>query len=400
MNLLCTRLIVSSSIHTKKILPTLLYYLLTVSVVSHSKKKTFQIETQKIVFSPILMLTEYRIDKDIYGKDVPVCITPVATVPADTYFMMTISVFFLLPLIILICLYAIIARNLIRSDTKMKIRLSKPELGVKARKQVILMLGAVVLSFFICLLPFRLLTMWIILVPDETYKRLSFNTYYALLYFCRIMWYLNSAVNPILYNLMSSKFRKGFFKLCCFVRGRGTRKLPLIPRTGTQTTSSYLANSSSHRRRSSSAKISTSLDDLRIHHQHNHHHRHNNNNDDVILSSPTSGGGSSSAGQDETSELILFNLQSPLLLPTYNHQHHTNNKSLDDPDKLRRLAARNNCRNVSFDDSVLYGRTHRQQNYYCKQISFDESMCSIKYIDESSSNPNSEPSIVPLLKKL
>ena len=37
--------------------------------------------------------------------------------------------------------------------------------------------------------------------------------YYSLLYFCRCMWYLNSAMNPILYNLMSSKFRDGFIKL-------------------------------------------------------------------------------------------------------------------------------------------------------------------------------------------
>lgn len=34
-----------------------------------------------------------------------------------------------------------------------------------------------------------------------------------MLYFSRCMWYLNAAMNPILYNLMSSKFREGFVKL-------------------------------------------------------------------------------------------------------------------------------------------------------------------------------------------
>jgi hypothetical protein len=76
------------------------------------------------------------------------------------------------------------------------------------------MLGTVVLSFFVCLMPFRALTLWIIVAPQEAVFSLDIDTYYNLLYFCRVMIYLNSAINPILYNLMSSKFRDGFFRLC------------------------------------------------------------------------------------------------------------------------------------------------------------------------------------------
>lgn len=83
----------------------------------------------------------------------------------------------------------------------------------KYRKQVIFMLGAVVVSFFICLLPFRALTLWIIIVPPEQIASLGIDGYYTILYFCRVMLYLNSAMNPILYNLMSSKFREGFLRL-------------------------------------------------------------------------------------------------------------------------------------------------------------------------------------------
>lgn len=83
----------------------------------------------------------------------------------------------------------------------------------KYRKQVIFMLGAVVISFFICLLPFRVFTLWIIIVPFESVLNLGANTYYFILYFCRILLYLNSAMNPILYNLMSTKFRDGFIRM-------------------------------------------------------------------------------------------------------------------------------------------------------------------------------------------
>lgn len=77
------------------------------------------------------------------------------------------------------------------------------------------MLGTVVVAFFVCLLPFRALTLWIILIAPENFiMDMGIELYYNLLYFCRIMIYLNSAINPILYNIMSSKFRNGFLKLC------------------------------------------------------------------------------------------------------------------------------------------------------------------------------------------
>lgn len=173
------------------------------------KKKIFQ-------NSPILLMADYRYEEYYDGSWVPVCLTQASNVWNITFFVMTISAFFILPLFILIVLYTIIAKNLIAKDGRMvKIRPSKPELSFKARKQVVLMLGAVVLSFFLCLIPFRIFTLWIIIVPDEMVKKFGLENYYNCLYFSRIMLYLNSAINPILYNLMSSKFRKGFRKLCC-----------------------------------------------------------------------------------------------------------------------------------------------------------------------------------------
>lgn len=99
------------------------------------------------------------------------------------------------------------------------------------------MLGAVVVSFFVCLLPFRLLT----LIEDS--EGISPEIYIMLVNFCRIMVYLNSAVNPILYNLMSSKFRNGFlrlFGLKSFAR-QGTVTSSSMGHTNTTTTSSSAA---------------------------------------------------------------------------------------------------------------------------------------------------------------
>lgn len=162
-------------------------------------------------------MADYRSAEEyLDGTQVPVCLTQASNFWSITYFMMTISIFFLLPLLTLIVLYTIIAKNLIAKDGRMvNVRPSKPELSFKARKQVVLMLGAVVFSFFVCLAPFRLFTLWIIVASDEHVKRRGLEFFYNFLYFSRIMLYLNSAINPILYNLMSSKFRKGFRKLWC-----------------------------------------------------------------------------------------------------------------------------------------------------------------------------------------
>jgi hypothetical protein len=101
---------------------------------------------------------------------------------------------------------------------------------------VVLMLGTVVFTFFVCLLPYRALTLWLIFVPYDLHLTQVFGqeTFYQILAFCRFMLHLNSAINPILYNLMSSKFRDGFRKLCGFKNGCGVH----LGRRGTLTTTS------------------------------------------------------------------------------------------------------------------------------------------------------------------
>lgn len=183
----------------------------------------------------------------IDGSEVAVCLTSVDTFWPAFFFIFSITVFFFLPLLILIVLYSVIAKHLMENPGI--ISQGHRNNVLKYRKQVIFMLGAVVLSFFLCLLPFRALTLWIIVVPTETIVEVGLEGYYNLLYFSRIMHYLNSAMNPILYNLMSSKFREGFLRLLgC--KSMVRHKLTAGTRKGTfHTTSTNLSSSSSEKRR-------------------------------------------------------------------------------------------------------------------------------------------------------
>ncbi|XP_017779831.1 PREDICTED: thyrotropin-releasing hormone receptor-like, partial [Nicrophorus vespilloides] len=161
-------------------------------------------------FSPILGIAEYRQVEYFDGSKVPVCQTRANTFWSALYFLSSVFLFFIVPFVVLVVLYLIIARNLISNAASLVLNKHLDTYSTRARRQVILMLGTVVLSFFLCLIPFRVFTLWIIIVPEERVYALGVERYYNILYFCRIMVYINSAINPILYNLMSSKFRTGF----------------------------------------------------------------------------------------------------------------------------------------------------------------------------------------------
>ena len=76
---------------------------------------------------------------------------------------------------------------------------------IRSRRQVVVMLIAVIFFFFACLLPFKVLTMWVVISPYEIFDHINLELYFNILYFCRLMFYINSAINPILYNTMSSR---------------------------------------------------------------------------------------------------------------------------------------------------------------------------------------------------
>ncbi|CAH1118947.1 unnamed protein product [Phaedon cochleariae] len=188
--------------------------------------------------SPMFGIAEFKHVEYFDGSRVHACHTLANTFWSALYFLSSIFLFFIIPLVVLLVLYFIIARNLMSNAATLVLNKHIDNYSIRARRQVILMLGTVVLSFFLCLIPFRVFIFWIIVVPEEHVFRLGVEKYYNILYFCRIMVYLNSAVNPILYNLMSSKFRHGF-AICSETK----RKLFRRSRNGTTSTTATRSSS-------------------------------------------------------------------------------------------------------------------------------------------------------------
>ncbi|KAI5714496.1 hypothetical protein M8J77_000691 [Diaphorina citri] len=151
-------------------------------------------------------------------------------------------------------LYSRISKNLMKPAPGL---IQTSSASLRYRKQVILMLGTVVISFFLLLLPFRIITLIILIVPTELfwewYTR-NFHLYLGIVYTSRILIYVNSAINPILYNLMSSKFRNGFYKLFLInnrlfflvCSGNVSRKNTLTNSLVTTTTTNVTSSSMKH----------------------------------------------------------------------------------------------------------------------------------------------------------
>jgi hypothetical protein len=102
---------------------------------------------------------------------VPVCLTSTDSFWTSAFFLSSITIFFIIPLLILIVLYSVIAIHLMSNPTIISKHSSRSNL-LKYRKQVIFMLIAVVASFFICMSPFRAFMIWIIVTPADELEQL------------------------------------------------------------------------------------------------------------------------------------------------------------------------------------------------------------------------------------
>ncbi|KAI9514423.1 hypothetical protein NQZ68_033541 [Dissostichus eleginoides] len=169
-------------------------------------------DIQELVYDNITIITcGYRVSRKFY---LPI------------YFF-DYGVFFVVPLMLSAVLYGLIARilfiNPLPSDPKDKKKNGHNNHSntkrtscknsrhssstATSRRQVTKMLAVVVFLFATLWMPYRTLVL-----VNSFLDRAYLDSWFLL--FCRICIYLNSAINPVIYNAMSQKFRAAFRKIC------------------------------------------------------------------------------------------------------------------------------------------------------------------------------------------
>ena len=145
------------------------------------------------------------------SSKVDVCRTHTHLPWQRVYIILTIIIFFIIPLVVLLMLYTLICRQLVKQSGDSRILINpRTSLSFKLRRQVVVMLCVITSLFFLCLLPFKVVSLWTIYVPSQEIERLGLERYLNLLNFSRVMYYINSAINPVVYNLISTRFRNYF----------------------------------------------------------------------------------------------------------------------------------------------------------------------------------------------
>ncbi|CAF1276624.1 unnamed protein product [Adineta steineri] len=90
-----------------------------------------------------------------------------------------------------------------------------------SRRAVLKMLVAVVIAFFICWAPFHTqrITAFVTRLLDKANKEITSDAatkFQEILFFASgILYYLSATVNPVLYNIMSKRYRNGFKRTLC-----------------------------------------------------------------------------------------------------------------------------------------------------------------------------------------
>ncbi|KAM4696138.1 growth hormone secretagogue receptor type 1-like [Rhinophrynus dorsalis] len=119
------------------------------------------------------------------------------------------TIYFFIPVFFLIFLYGLICRKLWRS--RPGIRGPTATNRGKHHRQTVKMLAVVVVSFVMCWLPFhvgRLLFAWAGLGEYVLYEMAQYLNLLSM-----VLFYLSASINPMLYNIMSQKYRAAMSKI-------------------------------------------------------------------------------------------------------------------------------------------------------------------------------------------
>uniref|UniRef100_A0A670YYQ1 Thyrotropin-releasing hormone receptor n=1 Tax=Pseudonaja textilis TaxID=8673 RepID=A0A670YYQ1_PSETE len=124
-------------------------------------------------------------------------------------YLLDFALFFITPLLVTTVLYGLIGKVLLQSRALHHVGLSRAETPLSSffLLQVTKMLAVVVALFALLWMPYRTLVL-----VNSFVEHPYLDRWFVL--FCRICIYTNSAINPIIYNLMSQKFRLAFMRLC------------------------------------------------------------------------------------------------------------------------------------------------------------------------------------------
>uniref|UniRef100_A0A6A7G964 Thyrotropin-releasing hormone receptor n=1 Tax=Hirondellea gigas TaxID=1518452 RepID=A0A6A7G964_9CRUS len=246
--------------------------------VERAKKITLLVWLFAISYcSPWMFLTEVIPFEGILGFKAEECTYKLSRDQYLYYYFLDLMVFYVVPLVLSCAVYGFIAKILFQSSTSIgkcqnaasfdthRIDQKRPN---AARIQVVKMLVAVVVVFATLWLPYRAMLVYnslLAMVGRAPFKDLWF------MLFAKTCIFINCAINPILYNALSVKFRRAFKKMLCYGCGEDlSRNVTVVYSDGTRRI--HKSNSRSHMDHNTTTTTTTAILTSTYHHHHPHLH--------------------------------------------------------------------------------------------------------------------------------
>ncbi|XP_032663554.1 neuropeptides capa receptor-like [Odontomachus brunneus] len=163
---------------------------------------------------------EYPPGSGNYSADSAICAMLLPNMPSFPLYELSFVVFFLIPMLVILFVYVKMGLK-IRSSTKDALgpipgSVHGEYRQMQSRKSVIRMLSVVVIMFFICWAPFHVQRLLYVHALGSDYYP-DLNEWLYIVSGC--LYYFSTTVNPILYNVMSIKYRQAFKQtICCRTR--------------------------------------------------------------------------------------------------------------------------------------------------------------------------------------
>ncbi|MCJ8741726.1 hypothetical protein PDJAM_G00073960 [Pangasius djambal] len=153
----------------------------------------------------------------------PICTTIVSSVTAKTVLQVNAFLSFIVPMGLISVLNGIIASQLLRmfreaaQDNRVclvggnatMLSVAVEPNRAQSLRHGVMVLRAVVIAFVVCWLPYHARRLMYCYVTDWTDTLYDFYHYFYMV--TNVLFYVSSAINPVLYNLVSTNYRQIFF---------------------------------------------------------------------------------------------------------------------------------------------------------------------------------------------
>ncbi|KAM4771207.1 neurotensin receptor type 2 [Rhinophrynus dorsalis] len=108
-------------------------------------------------------------------------------------------------------------KNSVRGATlKNSITVCSEPNRIQSLQHSIYMLRAIVIAYVVCWLPYHARRLMFCYIPDDDWSGFLYSFYHYFYMLTNTLFYVSSAVNPVLYNMVSSSFRQLFLETLGF----------------------------------------------------------------------------------------------------------------------------------------------------------------------------------------